>query len=356
MTVLQTIAVAFAMFSAVPVPQFDWNEKNMRYSLCAFPLVGVLCGALWYVCASLPLPAMVRAAGFCLIPVWVTGGIHLDGYADTCDALCSYGDTQKKLDILKDPHCGAFAVIRLCSYFVAYFALCCCVQFTPQVGLSGCWRWCWSVPAPVTQWRPFPWPKIPALRTHLPRRRTAPRCAGCWDALALCWQWHFSPWAAACWCLWRGLPCGATTVWRSSSLAVLPGTWPGGFCKKRNCICWRPLCFASGRGFCNMLFITGPLYSGKRTFAKPFGGRQIYEVQTLAANAESLPALADELAQYDVVTATEVGGGVVPIDPAQRAAREAAGRLACLLAERADCVVQMFCGLPTVLKGELPPC
>ena len=101
-----------------------------------------------------------------------------------------------------------------------------------------------------------------------------------------------------------------------------------------------------------MLFITGPLYSGKRTFAKPFGGRQIYEVQTLAANAESLPALV----QYDVVTATEVGGGVVPIDPAQRAAREAAGRLACLLAERADCVVQMFCGLPTVLKGELPQC
>ena len=45
-----------------------------------------------------------------------------------------YGDREKKLDILKDPHCGAFAVIRLCSYFVAYFALCCCVQFTPQVG------------------------------------------------------------------------------------------------------------------------------------------------------------------------------------------------------------------------------
>ena len=135
MTVLQTIAVAFAMFSAVPVPQFDWNEKNMRYSLCAFPLVGVLCGVLWCVCASLPLPAMVCAAGFCLIPIWVTGGIHLDGYADTCDALCSYGDTQKKLDILKDPHCGAFAVIRLCSYFTLYFALCACVRFTPRVGL-----------------------------------------------------------------------------------------------------------------------------------------------------------------------------------------------------------------------------
>ena len=46
MTALQTIAVAFAMFSALPMPQFAWNEKNMRYSLCAFPLVGVLCGVL----------------------------------------------------------------------------------------------------------------------------------------------------------------------------------------------------------------------------------------------------------------------------------------------------------------------
>ena len=58
----------------------------------------------------------------------------------------------------------------------------------------------------------------------------------------------------------------------------------------------------------------------------------------------------------DLVLATEVGGGVVPMDAAERAAREAAGRLACLLAARADCVVQMFCGLPTVLKGELPSC
>ena len=69
-----------------------------------------------------------------ILPLLLTGGIHLDGYADTCDALSSYGDRTKKLEILKDPHCGAFAVIRLCSYFVAYFALCCCVQFTPQVG------------------------------------------------------------------------------------------------------------------------------------------------------------------------------------------------------------------------------
>lgn len=134
MIVLQTMAVAFAMFSALPVPQFTWNSKNMRYALCAFPLIGGVIGALWSLCGALPLPDMIRAGGFCLIPVLVTGGIHLDGYADTCDALSSYGDRTKKLEILKDPHCGAFAVIRLCSYFLATFALCTCVQFTPRAG------------------------------------------------------------------------------------------------------------------------------------------------------------------------------------------------------------------------------
>ena len=135
MTVLQTIAVALAMFSAVPVPQFDWNEKNMRYSLCAFPLVGVVCGALWCVCGVLSLPAAARAAGFCLVPVWVTGGIHLDGYADTCDALASCAAPEKKQEILKDPHCGAFAVIRLCTYFTAYLGLCAAVDCTPRAVL-----------------------------------------------------------------------------------------------------------------------------------------------------------------------------------------------------------------------------
>ena len=105
-----------------------------------------------------------------------------------------------------------------------------------------------------------------------------------------------------------------------------------------------------------MIFITGPLYSGKRTFAQTLSGTCIAEVQDMAASADNLEKLADKLSAYDIVIATEVGGGVVPMDAAQRTAREAAGRLACLLAARADCVVQMFCGIPTVLKGELPSC
>lgn len=54
----------------------------------------------------------------------------------TSDALSSSRRPREKAQhILKDPHCGAFAVIRLCSYFTLYFALCACVRFTPRVGL-----------------------------------------------------------------------------------------------------------------------------------------------------------------------------------------------------------------------------
>ncbi len=52
-----------------------------------------------------------------LIPVFVSGGIHLDGFMDTMDALGSWGDKEKKLEILKDSHNGAFAVIGICCYF-----------------------------------------------------------------------------------------------------------------------------------------------------------------------------------------------------------------------------------------------
>lgn len=134
--ILETVAVAFAMFSAIPVPQPVWNEKNMRYALCAFPLIGVICGGAWYVWAMLveylSFPVLLQGAGFCLLPIVITGGIHLDGYADTWDARSSYGDMEKKQRILNDPHCGAFAVIRLCMYFVFWFALCSSFQPTEK--------------------------------------------------------------------------------------------------------------------------------------------------------------------------------------------------------------------------------
>ncbi len=136
MWVLETAAVALGMYSALPVPSFAWNEKNMRYALAAFPLVGVLLGlAFWgwtALCAALSLPPILRGAVLCVLPALVTGGIHLDGYADSSDALAAHAPPERAREILRDPRCGAFAVIRLCVYFAVLFALCCVLEPTKE--------------------------------------------------------------------------------------------------------------------------------------------------------------------------------------------------------------------------------
>lgn len=126
MTFIKSVFIAFSMFSILPVPQIDWNEKNMRFMMCAFPFVGGVTGffcVLFYqfsVFAHLPLP--LGALGLTLIPVLVTGGIHIDGFMDTIDAISSRAPRKKKLEILKDSHCGAFAVLGCVLYFLSYFS------------------------------------------------------------------------------------------------------------------------------------------------------------------------------------------------------------------------------------------
>ena len=153
-----------------------------------------------------------------------------------------------------------------------------------------------------------------------------------------------------------------------------------------------------------MIFVIGPLFSGKQDYIMQALGwsetdfleKAVRDVQNLAAEAaeaveveeaagaveiaeavetdgaaeaaeaaeavetshsplddlqEKLRSLADRLSQKEVVIATETGCGVIPLDPRERRNREAAGRLSCLLAERAETVVRVCCGIPQVLKG-----
>ena len=135
---MESLLIALSMYSALPVKCLNWTEKNLRNAMVFFPLVGLLCGVglfvVWTFCELLHVGAVLFGVLAVLSGILITGGIHLDGFADTSDALSSYGDREKKLAILKDPHCGAFAVIRLCGYFVLYFALCACLRFTLRVG------------------------------------------------------------------------------------------------------------------------------------------------------------------------------------------------------------------------------
>ena len=127
MNILRSIVMAFCMFSRIPMPTVEWKNENMRYMLCAFPLVGVVIGlVLWLwqlLSAALGFGPLLWAAGLTLLPVAVTGGIHMDGFCDVSDALASHAPAEKKRAILKDSHTGAFAIITLGCYLLLYAAL-----------------------------------------------------------------------------------------------------------------------------------------------------------------------------------------------------------------------------------------
>lgn len=107
------------------MPQVAWEERNMKYAICFFPLVGGVTGGLvllWvWLCGVLELNFVLRAVGAVVVPLLVTGGIHMDGFCDTTDALSSHQPMERKLEILKDSHTGAFSIIFSCVYLILAF-------------------------------------------------------------------------------------------------------------------------------------------------------------------------------------------------------------------------------------------
>lgn len=142
MKLFRSIALAFSMFSRMPVPRVEWKPENMRYALASLPLVGCLIGLVllcWaYLSGALSFGRPLFSAGMTILPVLISGGIHMDGFCDTADALASRADPERKREILKDPHTGAFAVIALACYLLADFALFTELATTPRSILAAC--------------------------------------------------------------------------------------------------------------------------------------------------------------------------------------------------------------------------
>ena len=128
MKIINSFLLAFAMYSRIPVPKTEWNADNMKYSMIFFPFVGAVIAALLFAWHSLSscfgklIPSEAEALIALSIPVFISGGIHLDGFMDTSDALSSHQGKKRKLEIMKDSNTGAFAVINLALYFALFFA------------------------------------------------------------------------------------------------------------------------------------------------------------------------------------------------------------------------------------------
>lgn len=126
MNLLGSMAIAFSMYSKIPVPQVEWTKERMKYAMCFFPLVGAVQGILLYAFARITWFFgfwVLYYVGGVVLPIIVNGGIHMDGFLDVTDARASLGDKEKKLEILKDPHTGAFAILGAIVYVLLYLGI-----------------------------------------------------------------------------------------------------------------------------------------------------------------------------------------------------------------------------------------
>jgi len=111
------ILCAFSLLTILPAP-FRWLDARRppARAMAAYPLVGLVLGValtLAHGLLSAVLPPLVSAA--LIVAAWavLTGGLHLDGWADCCDALPATATPERRLEILKDPRLGSFGVVGL---------------------------------------------------------------------------------------------------------------------------------------------------------------------------------------------------------------------------------------------------
>lgn len=125
-TYFHAFAMCQSMFCAIPFPGNIWDEKARDKMLLFLPIVGLEIGAIWaglaWLCNVGNLPVMVKGLILSVYPYLVTGFIHLDGYMDVMDAVKSYRSLERRWEILKDSHVGAFAVIGITLLLLAQFA------------------------------------------------------------------------------------------------------------------------------------------------------------------------------------------------------------------------------------------
>ena len=119
--------MAWGMFLAIPCPFPRWRESARGRMLMCLPLIGLVEGGLWallvWLLAKLCLPEALGALCAAAFPWLVTGFLHLDGYMDVCDAVLSRRDLATRQRILKDSHCGAFAVICMVLLALAQWSV-----------------------------------------------------------------------------------------------------------------------------------------------------------------------------------------------------------------------------------------
>ena len=130
--ILRSFLIALHFLTRLPLPVGEISLGEVGRASWAFPAAGMVIGLLLTgaesVLSHLFAPE-VRAA--LLLALWIalTGALHLDGLMDCCDALLSVRSPEERLEILRDPHTGAFGVAgAITLLLVKYASLASCLS------------------------------------------------------------------------------------------------------------------------------------------------------------------------------------------------------------------------------------
>jgi adenosylcobinamide-GDP ribazoletransferase len=126
---MNDLAAAVALLTIFRFPRR--NPQISPHAFSYYPLVGLLIGVILAVAnfaLRLVLPDLV--AGALVVALWaaLTGALHLDGFADACDALFATSTPQRRLEILRDVHLGAFGGVGLILLLITKVAAAASIQ------------------------------------------------------------------------------------------------------------------------------------------------------------------------------------------------------------------------------------
>lgn len=131
---MKTFLLMLSFFTRLPVPRVEYTEERYGKGICLMPLVGLVIGLFLYLLSWLRLifapavVALILLGGY----IYITGGLHLDGLADTCDGVFSGRDPERALEIMKDSRVGSFGVLAMLFFFAFYMVM---YQYIPYEAL-----------------------------------------------------------------------------------------------------------------------------------------------------------------------------------------------------------------------------
>jgi len=123
---MQAFLIALQFLTRLPLRiTIDWTPQRVGQSLLYYPLVGLVIGVMLVLAMNLltNFQPMVSTAILLLLWVMITGGLHLDGLADSADAWAGgLGDKDRSLEIMKDVHAGPIGIVVLVLILLLKFS------------------------------------------------------------------------------------------------------------------------------------------------------------------------------------------------------------------------------------------